>query len=213
MSAPDNPVWFFFTRRDGANHCNCCEWKEKDSSFSTTNLWRHLESKAHNISKDVVTKIKPPPPPDPSPRITNFFGAKSKLEMKMLTVMLICVDLLPLSVTEGEGASPLFPAFSDLFSSIYRIFSSDSWLGGPCAFHCHSVGQEGLRIRAKKYVFHSSWLQHSSKFSSRSPADHGEMRGVELHGGCVEQDGKGISLRKRLLYRRRLDSPACLLRN
>ena len=71
MSKADNIVWRFFQDKGSpcATCCLHCTWAEpKNSSFSTSNLWRHLET-VHHMKTDVLKAL-----PNSQAATLNSFG-------------------------------------------------------------------------------------------------------------------------------------------
>lgn len=158
-------VRHFFERRkypggETYNHCLHCDWKEKCIDSSTSNMWRHLCSDKHKLSKEALKNLEKLGESNPRPRpgLTAFFKPNNELELKLLTVMLICVDLLPVSVGEGEG-SPIFlffafarpPSSSQLLPSIFAIFFKNPELAFPSSQCRHGLDRQGLQLRPEKY--------------------------------------------------------------
>lgn len=102
-STQETGVWLFFRRADGKNFCKSCDWSENNVDSSTSNMWRHL-GVVHRIAEDVLSGLKTAPKKSRNP-LDKFLVPTNKSLLKLLTVKLVCLDLLPLSVTEGEGAS------------------------------------------------------------------------------------------------------------
>jgi hypothetical protein len=105
-------IWSFFRKESDAIFCLHCDWSQKaDASSSTGNLWTHLESKAHGLKRESVSKaMKPGSTSSTVKPIPSFFQHKSKAEMMMSTVMIVAKDLRPFSLFQGEvsHASLLF---------------------------------------------------------------------------------------------------------
>lgn len=71
-----------------------------------------MQSKSHGLHKDVLEGIKEKLEAEKVEQRTkqslqSYYVPRENYEMKLLTVMLICIDLLPLSVVEGEGCASL----------------------------------------------------------------------------------------------------------